>query len=90
MYKKIYLSSPHMSREGFEQDYINEAFASNFIAPAGANVDGFERAISEYTRTPHVAAISSGTAAIHLALKAAGVTRGDVVLCQSHTFVASY
>lgn len=86
--KKIYLSSPHMS--GKEKDFIDEAFATNWIAPLGPNVDGFEKDITEYLgEDVHVTALSSGTAAIHLALILLGVQKDDEVICQSMTFSAS-
>ena len=85
---KIYLSSPHMG--GSEQHYVNEAFKTNWIAPLGPNVNGFESDIQEYIGgDKHVAALSSGTASIHLALELLGVSKGDEVLCQSFTFSAS-
>lgn len=85
---KIYLSSPHMG--GTEQSYVNEAFNTNWIAPLGPNVQEFEVAIENYLGVGnHVAALSSGTAAIHLALIMLGVERGDEVICQSMTFSAS-
>ncbi|MCP1383048.1 DegT/DnrJ/EryC1/StrS family aminotransferase [Runella salmonicolor] len=84
---KIWLSSPHLS--GHEQKYVQEAFAANWIAPLGPNVDGFERDLCTYVGAGHAAALSSGTAALHLALILLGVGRGDVVLCQSFTFAAS-
>ncbi len=85
---KIWLSSPHMG--GNEQDYINKAFEQNWIAPLGPNVNGFEQDLETYLgRESHVAALSSGTAALHLALVLLGVERGDEVLCQSLTFAAS-
>lgn len=87
--KRIYLSSPHMSDEGYEQEYIQEAFATNWIAPLGANVDGFEDELAKKVGIKSAAALSSGTAAIHLALKCLGVGPGDVVFCQSLTFSAS-
>ncbi len=88
MNTKIWLSSPHMS--GKEQDYINEAFNTNWIAPLGPNVTGFEKDIQSYLgENNHVAALSSGTAAIHLALILLNVQHGDEVLCQSKTFSAS-
>lgn len=86
---KIYLSSPHMSYEGYERKYIDEAFETNWIAPLGANVDGFERELSEKVGAKHAAALSSGTAAIHMALKAVGVEKDDIVFCQSLTFSAT-
>ena len=87
--KRIYLSSPHMSDEGFEMQYIREAFESNWIAPLGENVDALERELASYIGIGHAAALSSGTAAIHLALKAAGVGAGDIVFCPSLTFSAT-
>ncbi len=90
---KIWLSSPHMG--GSEQKYIEEAFAQNWIAPLGPNVNGFEEDLKSYLfsaphkRSGEVAALSSGTAALHLALIILGVERGDEVLCQSLTFAAS-
>ncbi|WP_291787144.1 DegT/DnrJ/EryC1/StrS family aminotransferase [Maribacter sp.] len=86
--EKIWLSSPHMG--GSEQDYVNEAFDTNWIAPLGPNVNAFEHAITENLGDGvHVAALSSGTAAIHLGLQLLGVEKGDEVLCQSFTFSAS-
>lgn len=85
---KIWLSSPHMG--GTEKNYVDQAFESNWVAPLGPNVDGFEKAIEDYfSNTVHVAALSSGTAALHLSLKLLGVGSGDEVLCQSFTFAAS-
>jgi dTDP-4-amino-4,6-dideoxygalactose transaminase len=77
MHKKIYLSSPHMG--GGELKYIHQAFEENWIAPLGPNVDGFEEDICRYTGAGHAAALSSGTAAIHLALILLGVQAGDEV-----------
>lgn len=87
--KRIFLSSPHMSDEGLELEYIKEAFDTNWIAPLGKNVDGFENELSQKVGIKAGAALTSGTAAIHLALKAAGVDKGDIVFCQSLTFSAS-
>lgn len=87
--KRIYLSSPHMSDEGYEIQYIKEAFDTNWIAPLGANVDGFERELADRIGAKYAIALSSGTAAIHMALKAAGVGEGDIVLCQDLTFAAT-
>ncbi|WP_347925813.1 DegT/DnrJ/EryC1/StrS family aminotransferase [Pontimicrobium sp. SW4] len=88
MKPKIWLSSPHMS--GKEQKFINEAFDTNWIAPLGPNVSGFEEDISHYlNEDTYVAALSSGTAAIHLGLILLDVSRDDIVLCQSKTFSAS-
>lgn len=86
---RIYLSSPHMSTEGYEMEYIKEAFATNWIAPLGANVDEFERELAAKVGAKHAAALSSGTAAIHMAIKAAGVGKGDIVFCQDLTFAAT-
>ncbi|WP_375103857.1 DegT/DnrJ/EryC1/StrS family aminotransferase [Paenibacillus sp. RS8] len=86
---KIYLSSPHMSDEGYEMQYIKEAFSSNWIAPLGNNVNEFENDLAQYVNIGHAAALLSGTAAIHLALKAAGVGTGDIVFCPSLTFSAT-
>ncbi|WP_339200393.1 aminotransferase class I/II-fold pyridoxal phosphate-dependent enzyme [Peribacillus sp. FSL P2-0133] len=85
--KRIFLSSPHMS--GNEQKYINEAFESNWIAPLGPNVDAFEKELAEYAGTKGAAALSSGTAAIHLALQLLDVKQNDKVFCSSLTFIAS-
>ncbi|WP_149277170.1 DegT/DnrJ/EryC1/StrS family aminotransferase [Pareuzebyella sediminis] len=75
---------------GAEQRFVQEAFDTNWVAPLGPNVDNFEKALAEYTgQGVHVAALSSGTAALHLALILLGVTTGDEVLCQSFTFSAS-
>ena len=85
---KIWLSSPHMG--GNEQEYINEAFEANWIAPLGPNVVGFETDLQHYLGNgSEVAVLSSGTAAIHLGLIQLGVTSGDEVICQSFTFSAS-
>ncbi len=81
------MSSPHMS--GAEQHYINEAFATNWIAPLGPNVDAFERELADHVGSKGGAAVSSGTAAIHLALRLLDVKEGDRVFCSSLTFVAS-
>lgn len=86
--KRIWLSSPHMG--GAELDFIKEAFATNWIAPLGPNVNGFEKDIASYLgENSSVAALSSGTASLHLALQILGVSQGDLVLCQSMTFAAS-
>ncbi|MEH7336799.1 aminotransferase class I/II-fold pyridoxal phosphate-dependent enzyme [Neobacillus drentensis] len=84
---RIFLSSPHMS--GNEQQYINEAFETNWIAPLGPNVDNFEKNIADYAGSKGAAAVSAGTAAIHLALELLGVGKGDRVFCSSFTFIAS-
>lgn len=92
MYSKIWLSSPHMG--GNEKKFVNEAFDSNWVAPLGPNVNGFEQDIASFLKGNdgeelHVAALSSGTAAIHLGLILLGVKPGDEVICQSMTFSAS-
>lgn len=87
MNEKIWLSSPHMG--GNEQVYVKEAFDTNWIAPLGPHVDGFEKDLAAFTGTKQVAALSSGTSAIHLALILLDVKAGDEVLCQSFTFSAS-
>lgn len=84
---KVWLSWPHLGRE--EQRYVNEAFSSNWIAPLGPNVDGFEQELADYIGVGHAVALSSGTAAIHLALILLNVKANDIVLCSSLTFVAS-
>ncbi|RFU67143.1 aminotransferase class I/II-fold pyridoxal phosphate-dependent enzyme [Peribacillus saganii] len=89
MKERIFLSSPHMSDEGYEMQYVKEAFDTNWIAPLGENVNGFERELAEKVGSKAAAALSSGTAAIHLALKAAGVGEGDIVFCPTLTFSAT-
>jgi len=89
MSNKIWLSSPHMSDEGFELEYVQEAFDTNWIAPLGPNVNNFEKELAEKVGIKAASALSSGTAALHLALKAAEVVEGDIVFCQSFTFSAS-
>jgi len=85
---KIWLSSPHMGSN--EQKYVKQAFETNWIAPLGPHVNGFEKSIKDFLGdNVYAAALSSGTAAIHLGLKILGVTYGDEVLCQSFTFSAS-
>ena len=89
MNNKIYLSSPHMSDEGYEMEYIKEAFETNWIAPLGANVNGFEIELADKVGIKYAAALASGTAAIHMALKSVGVGQGDIVLCPTLTFSAT-
>jgi len=84
---RIYLSSPHMGGE--EEGFVRDAFATNWIAPLGPHVDGFEREFAEMVGSPHAVALSSGTAALHLALRLAGVGTGDEVLVSTLTFSAS-
>ncbi|OPH56665.1 pyridoxal phosphate-dependent aminotransferase [Paenibacillus ferrarius] len=85
--KKIFLSPPHMS--GNEMTYIQDAFDTNWIAPLGPHVDAFEKELAAYAGVKDAAAVSSGTAAIHLALQLLDVKAGDTVFCSSLTFVAS-
>ncbi len=86
-FSKIWLSLPHLG--GTEQSFVQEAFDTNWVAPLGPNVDGFEQDLSKYVGVGHAAALSSGTAALHLSLVMLGVGYGDVVLCQSFTFSAT-
>ena len=86
--KRIWLSLAHMG--GHEQIFIQEAFDTNWVVPLGPNVNGFEEDLEQFLgERVHVVALSSGTAAIHLALIMLGVEPGDEVLCQSFTFAAS-
>ncbi len=85
--KRIYLSPPHIGE--FEQQFVADAFATNWIAPLGPHVDAFEKEIAEYVGIRGALALNSGTAAIHLALRYWGVTRGDTVFCSSLTFIGS-
>jgi dTDP-4-amino-4,6-dideoxygalactose transaminase len=84
---RIYLSSPHMS--GNELKYVGEAFSTNWVSPMGENIDFFERDLVNYTGAKGAAVLSSGTAAIHLALIILGIKAGDEVLCSTFTFAAS-
>lgn len=84
---RILLSTPHLG--DYEMEYIEEAFRTNWIAPLGPNVDAFERELAAYVKVGHAAALSSGTAALHLALRVLDVAPGDVVFCSTLTFVAS-
>jgi len=84
---RIYLSPPHMS--GNEQNYLAEAFASNWIAPVGPHIEAFEKELASYVGSKGAAAVSSGTAAIQLALRLLDVGEGDIVFCPSFTFIAS-
>lgn len=89
MSKKILLASPHMSDDGYEQQFIKEAFDTNWIAPLGENVNKFEEEIANYVGVKTGAALSAGSAAIHLGLKALNVKQGDIVFCSSLTFSAT-
>ncbi len=85
--QRIFLSPPHMS--GKEQEYINEVFKSNYIAPLGEYVNKFEASVSSYAGASDALALNSGTSAIHLALRVLGIGAGDVVLASTFTFMAS-
>ena len=85
--QRVYLSPPHMS--GLEMKYIKEAFDTNWIAPLGPNVDAFEQELCDYIGIKHGLALSSGTAAVHLALKYLSVEQGDYVFCSNFTFIGS-
>jgi len=85
--KRIYLSPPNMGQ--YERKYVQEVFNSNWIAPLGPQVDAFEREMCDYIGVNHAAALSSGTAALHLALRILGIKENDVVFCSSLTFAAS-
>lgn len=85
--KRIYLSSPHIG--DLEKGFVKEAFKTNWIAPLGPNVDEFEKEIAKYVKVSYAAALVSGTAAIHMALKAIGIKEGDMVFCSTLTFSAS-
>lgn len=89
MSERILLSSPHMSDEGYELEYINDAFRKNWIAPLGENVNEFEKAMGAYIGAGHPVALSAGTAALHLAIVLSGAKHGDLVFCQDLTFSAS-
>ena len=89
MGKKIFLASPHMSDEGYEREFVKDAFDKNWIAPLGENVDNFEKEISEYVNVKSAAALSAGTAAIHMALKALEIKENDIIFCQDLTFSAT-
>src|SRR6187431_489283 len=87
MKEKIWLSSPHMG--GAEVKYVQEAFETNWISPVGPHIGAFETSLATYNDIPHCAALSSGTAAIHLALIILGVKQGDEVICSTFTFAGS-
>lgn len=89
MKKKIYLASPHMSKEGYELEYVKDAFEKNWIAPLGENVNKFEEELAAYVKSEHAAALSAGTAAIHMAFKALELGEGDIVFCSDLTFSAT-
>src|SRR5579883_3253663 len=85
--KRVFLSPPHMS--GAELELIGDVFKSNYIAPLGPMVDAFEREFAEYVGIRHCVALSSGTAAMHLAVRELGITQGDEVLASTLTFIGS-
>lgn len=85
--RRIYLSSPTMN--GKEQEFVKEAFDTNWVAPLGPNVNGFEKEMAQYAGISHASALSSGTAAIHLALRLSGIEQGDIVFVPSLTFSAT-
>ncbi|MDB9310626.1 aminotransferase class I/II-fold pyridoxal phosphate-dependent enzyme [Aphanizomenon sp. CS-733/32] len=87
MNKPILLSTPHIGHQ--ELEFVKEAFATNWIAPIGPHVDAFEQEFCQITGASHAAAVSSGTAALHLALQLVGVTSGDEVFCSTLTFAAT-
>ncbi len=89
MRERIFLSSPHISEQGYEMQYVKEAFRTNWVAPLGPNIDAFEQEIADYIGINYAAALSSGTSAIHLALKSLGIGEGDIVFCSSLTFLGS-
>ena len=89
MADKIWLASPHMSDEGYEMKYVKEAFDTNWVAPLGPNVNFFEQELADKVGSKHAAALTSGTGAIHLALKAVGAGEGDIVICPTLTFSAT-
>ena len=89
MLERLLLASPHMSDEGYELEYIHDAFRKNWIAPLGENVNEFEKAMQEHMGFGHPVALSAGTAALHLAMILVGIKPGDMVFCQSLTFSAS-
>lgn len=87
--KRIWLASPHMSDEGYELKYVKEAFETNWVAPLGPNVNEFEKEIAAKVGARYGAAVTSGTGAIHLGLRAADVGDGDIVFCPTLTFSAT-
>src|SRR5690606_12441206 len=84
---RIFLSPPHLT--GHEQQYITEAFRDNWVAPVGPNIDAFEKEVADFIGAKDAVAVSSGTAAIHLALCLLNIHKGDIVFCSTLTFVAS-
>lgn len=87
--KKIYLASPHMSDEEYERKYVKEAFDTNWLSTVGENINEFEKSVKEYMNTKNAVALSSGTSAIHLALKSLNIKNDDIVFVSDLTFSAS-
>ena len=89
MADRIFLASPHVSEEGFDLEFVQDAFRKNWIAPLGENVNEFEKSMQAFLGDGHTVALSAGTAALHLSMILAGVRPGDRVFCQDLTFSAS-
>ncbi len=89
MKRHLPLANPHMSDEGYELEFVHDAFNKNWIAPLGENVNGLEAALAQFLQQGHTVALSAGTAALHMSLILAGVKAGDLVFCQDLTFCAS-
>ena len=87
--KRIYLASPKMSDEGYEEKYVKEAFDTNWLSTVGDNINKFEETVKEYMKVDNVVALSSGSAALHLGLKTLGVKKDDIVFVSDLTFSAS-
>lgn len=87
--KKIYLASPHMSSEGYEEKFVKEAFDTNWLSTVGENINKFENDVKEYVKIKEAVGLASGTSAIHLGLKALGVKKDDIVFVSDLTFSAS-
>ncbi len=86
---RIYLASPHMSDKGYEREYVKEAFDTNWLSTVGENINKFEESVKNYLRVKNAVALSSGTASVHLGLKALGVKKDDIVFVSDLTFSAS-
>lgn len=87
--KKIYLASPHMSDEKYEEKFVKEAFDTNWLSTVGENINKFEEAVKNYIKIDECAGFASGTSSIHLGLKALGVKKDDIVFVSDLTFSAS-
>ena len=87
--KKIYLASPHMSNEKYEEKFVKEAFDTNWLSTVGENINQFENSVKKYLNINGAVGLSSGTSAIHLGLKALGVKKDDIVFVSNLTFSAS-